>query len=189
MKVASVRRGWSPLLGILLLASPSVGAAQEAVVPASAGPVEVNQVGSDWSQAQVIVNAPPGVVWDTVQQVPEWPRVLSDVEQMRVIEHDGPAWVVDLESRTLHHGMHRYSVRLDPMQRRVIARSRGGGVSVDSYMLVRPGPTPSQSDVVYSLRIETSGVARLAMSEGTLHTKQAHIVESTLEDLQRRFAR
>ncbi len=63
------------------------------------------------------------------------------------------------------------------------------GVKAVTYTTVRQGETPNESNVVYSMFIEVSGVPSLLISEKSLRQKQEHMVATTLEDMNKSFAR
>jgi hypothetical protein len=79
-----------------------------------------------------------------------------------------------------------YEVDSDPARTLVLKTNRMG-VSVVAQTLVRPGPTPDQANVVYSFFIELSGLPSLLISEKSLHEKQEHMVDVTLNDIGRAF--
>lgn len=175
----------SSLLGIcavlLVLFARDAGAEEQAP-----NPVVLERTGADphWVQGQVTLNAPPGVVLARLRNVPEWPRLLTDIKQLKVVGRQDEAHSdVELETRTLGHGSLRYQVELAPRQ--VKFSRTGSGVAVAAVLVVRDGPTPQQSNVVYSLYIRLSGAPGLLISDKSLHQKQEHMVSVTLADLHR----
>lgn len=139
-----------------------------------------------WVQGQVTVSAPPELVWSRLQNVAEWPRLLTDVERLDVTERRGSRWEIMLETRTLGHGELPYHVDLEP-GRRVRFWRTGSGVAVQAFMLVREGPTPLHSNVVYSLYVRLTGLPHLLISDESLGKKQEHMVAVSLADLYRAF--
>ncbi len=107
---------------------------------------------------------------------------------MRVVEHKEPSrWKIELETRTLGYGMLPYQVEFQP-DRTIKVWAKAPGVAVLAYTLLRDGPTPNETNVVYSLYIDLSGIPRLLVSESSLRQKQEHMVDVTLRDLYRAFA-
>jgi len=155
--------------------------------------VRWSRVASDprWVQGDVTVNAPPDMVWARLARVDEWPQTLTDIERLKVLdrqpdERGHTRWKIELETRTLGHGMLGYEVDSDPA-RTLMLKTNRMGVSVVAQTLVRPGPTPHQANVVYSFFIELSGLPSLLISEKSLHEKQEHMVDVTLSDIGRAF--
>jgi carbon monoxide dehydrogenase subunit G len=151
------------------------------------------RVASDprWVQGDVTVNAPPDVVWARLARVDEWPRSLTDIQSVKVLDRrtddrGHTRWKIELETRTLDHGMLGYDVDSDPARTLLLTTNRLG-VSVVAQTLVRPGPTRDQANVVYSFFIELSGLPSLFISEKSLRQKQEHMVDVTLGDIGRAF--
>jgi hypothetical protein len=141
-----------------------------------------------WVFGSVTVDAPPDQVWARIERVDAWPQILTDVARLRVTEHQGPHWAIDLETRSLGHGMLGYTVETSP--ERVLKLSTDKlGVHALAYTRVHPGPTPGQSNVSYSLFLELKGAPSLLISDRSLREKQDHMVAVTLADIQRAFAK
>jgi hypothetical protein len=174
-----------------------------AIAAAGAGPVRAEGVGpgsaqwhhdpSDprWVQGDVTVDAPPDVVWARLARVDDWTHTLTDVADLKVLDrrtddHGHTRWKIELETRTLDHGMLGYEVDSDPARSLLLTTDRMG-VHAVAQTLVRAGPTPGQSNVVYSFFIRLSGLPSLLLSEGTLRQKQEHMVDVTLRDIGRAF--
>jgi hypothetical protein len=154
-----------------------------------APPVRAHRDAKDprWVWGSVTVDAPPDQVWARFERVDSWPQILTDIERMRVDEHSGPHWAIELETRTLGHGMLGYDV--DTSLERVIKLSTDRlGVHALAYTRVYPGPTPAQSYVSYSLFLALKGLPSLLISDRSLREKQDHMVAVTLADIQRAFA-
>jgi hypothetical protein len=144
-----------------------------------------------WVQGDVTVDAPPDVVWARLSRVDDWTHTLTDVADLKVLdrrvdEHGHTRWKIELETRTLDHGMLGYEVDSDPAQSLMLSTDRMG-VHAVAQTLVRAGPTPGQSNVVYSFFIRLSGLPSLLLSESTLRQKQEHMVDVTLRDIGRAF--
>jgi hypothetical protein len=173
-----------------------------AIAAASAGYVRADgdgqavrwhRVASDprWVQGEVTVNAPPDVVWTRLARVDDWTHTLTDVANLKVIDrrtddHGHTRWKIELETRTLGHGMLGYEVDSDPARSLVLSTDRMG-VQAVAQTLVRAGPTPSQTNVVYTFFIDLFGLPSLLISEKSLRQKQEHMVEVTLGDIGRAF--
>jgi hypothetical protein len=146
-----------------------------------------------WVQGDVTVDAPPEMVWARLSRVDEWPRTLSDIAAVKVLERRTDErghmlWKIELETVTLDHGMLGYEVDSDPARSLVLSTDRMG-VHVMAQTLVRAGPTATQSNVVYSFFIRLSGIPGLFISDSSLRQKQEHMVDVTLNDIGRAFAR
>lgn len=182
----SVRRSFIGLsfISLALAFTPS-----EARGDAKPPPVTVSHYPADphWVQGQVIVNAPPDVVLARLERVDTWPQILTDISQVEVVDHKDDHWHIKLETRTLGRGMLPSQVMIQRPERRVVFWGNDTGVSSAAYTTVRNGPTPNQSNVVYSFYIQISGIAHLIISESSLREKQEHMVQVTLEDIRRAY--
>jgi uncharacterized membrane protein len=165
-----------------------LGSAAEAREQAKSSPVSLAPPAADphGVQGQVTISAPPDAVFARLENVADWPRLLTDVAHLEVKERRDTRWEIELETRTLGHGSLPYHVDVE-RGRRVRFWRTGSGVAVQAFLLVRDGPTRGQANVVYSLYIRLSGVPRLLISDDSLHKKQEHMVRVTLEDLDRGF--
>jgi hypothetical protein len=146
-----------------------------------------------WVQGDVTVDAPPEVVWTRLARVDEWPRTLTDVAAVKVLdrrtdERGHTIWKIELETVTLDHGMLGYEVDSDPGHSLVLSTDRMG-VRAMAQTLVRPGPTPNRANVVYSFFIRLSGIPSILISDGSLRQKQEHMVDVTLGDIGRAFSK
>jgi hypothetical protein len=144
-----------------------------------------------WVQGDVTVNAPPDAVWARLARVEEWPRTLTDVASIKVLDRrtddrGHTLWKIELETVTLDHGMLGYEVDSDPARSLLLSTDRMG-VRAMAQTLVRPGPTPAQSNVVYSFFLRLSGIPSLLISDSSLRKKQEHMVDVTLGDIVRAF--
>jgi uncharacterized membrane protein len=176
----------SSVVALAAVVSPCASAA---VASASSPPVSSWRVASDdrWTQGQVNVDAPPDVVWSRLEHVESWPQLLSDISNFRVVDRQGSQWKIELETHTLDHGMLPYTVELQG-GRQVRLWAKGPGVTIVAFTLVRDGPTPRTSNVVYSLYIDLSGLTKLLIGDATLRNKQRHMVDVTLGDIWRAYA-
>lgn len=146
-----------------------------------------------WVQGDVTVDAPPDVVWARLARVDDWTHTLTDVASLKVLDRrtndqGHTRWKIELETRTLDHGMLGYEVDSDPAGSLLLSTNRMG-VHAVAQTLVRSGPTPNQSNVVYSFFIYLSGLPSLLISESSLRRKQEHMVDVTLGDIGRVFAK
>jgi hypothetical protein len=141
-----------------------------------------------WVQGEVTVDATPDAVFARVERVGVWPQFLSDVLRVKVLEHPpgGSHWKIELETRTLGHGMLGYDVDVGPGRTLKLYTNRLG-VKAVAQTLVRPAGGASQTNVVYSFFIELSGLPSLLISEKELHEKQEHMVAVTLADVAKAF--
>ncbi len=142
-----------------------------------------------WVQGEVTVDASPDVVFANVAQVDAWPKTLTDISRLKVLSHRGDHWEVELETRTIPAGMLAYDIAVTPANRSLRLYTNRMGVYTIAQTDVKPGPTPEQSKVTYSLLITVSGVPSLLISEKSLHKKQEHMVDQTLGDLSRAFTK
>lgn len=138
-----------------------------------------------WVQGEATVDAPPDVVFANVAQVDAWPKTLTDIARLKVLSHRGDHWQVELETRTIPAGMLAYDVEASPQNRSLRLYTNRMGVYTVAQTDVKPGPTPGQSKVTYSLLITVSGLPALLISEKSLRAKQEHMVDQTLGDLYR----
>jgi hypothetical protein len=173
-----------------------------AIAAASAGDVRADGIAKSvrwhrdardprWVQGDVTVDAPPDVVWARLALVDAWPATLTDVARLKVLDrrtddHGHTRWKIKLETRTLGHGMLDYEVDSDPARSLLLSTNRLG-VQAVAQTIVRAGPTPNQSNVVYSFFIEVSGIPSLLISEKSLRKNQEHMVDVTLGDIGRAF--
>jgi hypothetical protein len=180
----------SSLVVLVLGALPLVSATGAAEAAASSPPVSSWRLPNDkrWVQGQVIVDAPPDVVWKRLERVDTWPKLLSDIARFRVTDHQGSRWKIELETHTLNHGMLPYTVELREQSRSLRLWAKEMGVTIVADMLVRDGGRPQASNVVYSMYIELSGLPKLLISEANLRKKQQHMVDVTLGDIWRAYA-
>ena len=140
-----------------------------------------------WVQGTVTVDAPPDEVWARMQQVDTWPQMLSDIKRMKVTEHRDTHWKLDLETRTLSHGMLGYDVQVSPSGRTLKLYTDRMGVRVVAQTDVAPGPTAQQSVVTYSFLIALSGIPSMLMSDADIRAKQEHMEAVTLADFYKAF--
>ncbi len=139
-----------------------------------------------WVFGSVVVDTPPDEVWARFERVGTWPQLLSDIARMKVVDHRDTHWGIQLETRTLGHGMLGYDVETSP--ERVIKLSTDKlGVHALAYTRVHPGPQAAQSLVSYSLFLQLNGAPRLLISDKSLREKQDHMVAVTLADIARAF--
>ncbi len=140
-----------------------------------------------WVQGEVTVDAAPDVVFAMVSQVDAWPKTLTDIARLKVVSHKGDHWEVELETRTIPAGMLAYDVQATPANRSLRLYTDRMGVYTIAQTDVKPGPTPGQSKVTYSLLITVSGVPSLLISEKSLRAKQEHMVDQMVGDLYRAY--
>ena len=176
-------------LGFLLIAGALVLAGAPALADAPASTVSWHRDKKDprWVQGTVTVDSPPDIVWTRIQRVDAWPSMLSDVNRMRVLEHKDTRWKIELETKTIPYGMLGYDVDTSGPGRTGKLYTDRLGVKVVAQTDVLPGPSPSQSLIVYSFFIEVSGLPKMLISDEELHKKQEHMVAVTLEDFERTF--
>jgi hypothetical protein len=105
---------------------------------------------------------------------------------MRVVDHRGTHWGIELETRTLGHGMLGYDVETSPDHVIKLSTDRLG-VHAMAYTRIHPGPTSDTSLVSYSLFLQLKGLPSLLISEKSLREKQDHMVAVTLADISRTF--
>lgn len=139
-----------------------------------------------WVSGSVVVDAPPDEVWARFERVDTWPQMLSDIKRMKVVDHRDTHWGIELETRTLGHGMLGYAVETSPD--RVVKLSTDKlGVHALAYTRIHPGPRAGQSLVSYSLFLKLNGAPSLLISDKSLREKQDHMVAVTLADIGRGF--
>ena len=154
--------------------------------PAQAIPAHRDAKDPRWVFGSVIVNGSPDEVWARFQRVDTWPQLLTDIARMKVVDHRDAHWGIELETRTLGHGMLGYDVETSPS--RVIKLSTDTlGVHALAYTRIHPGPQAGQSLVSYSLYLQLNGAPSLLISDKSLRAKQDHMVAVTLADIGRGF--
>ncbi len=188
-----MNRPQSSIAGVLAfavaLAAGALGSPSSAHADPTPPPPTWHRDAADprWVQGEVTVDAPPDVVFARLEHVETWPQLLTDIARLKVLDHRDSHWEIELETRTLGHGMLGYDVNIGPGKVAKLTTNRMG-VKAVGHTLVRPGPTPGQSNVVYSLFLEVSGLPSLLISDKTLREKQEHMLTVTLADFQRAFA-
>ena len=140
-----------------------------------------------WVWGTVTVDTPQDQVWSRFQQVESWPSMLSDIARMKVSDHKDRHWSVDLETKTLGHGMLGYDVDASADQ---VIRLRTDTLGVHALAVTRilPGPSVGKTNVSYALFLELKGAPSLLISQKSLREKQDHMVSVTLADIRRSFA-
>ncbi len=139
-----------------------------------------------WVQGQVAALATPDAVFARLRQVPEWPRMFTDIKTMKIVERGTDHWRVKLETQTFDCGTHEYHVRFES-PRTVRLWIDAPGVTALAYMRVLEGETKVVSRVVYSLFIDAHGIAGWFISKDDLRRKQEQMVVRYLADLERAF--
>jgi hypothetical protein len=185
-----VRRALAIVVGVAALsAADGFALADGTTAPATTVAWHRDKKDPRWVQGTVTVDSPPDVVWARIQRVDAWPSLLSDVNRMRVTEHKDKDshWKIELETKTLPYGMLGYDVDTSGPGRTGKLYTDRLGVKVVAQTDILPGPTPSQSVIVYSFFIEVSGIPKMLISEQELHKKQEHMVAVTLDDFEKNF--
>ena len=62
-------------------------------------------------QGQVVANATADAVWAKLQEVPDWPRMFTDIKTMTIVERGTAHYCIKLETRTFDCGPHEYHGR------------------------------------------------------------------------------
>ena len=140
-----------------------------------------------WVQGQVNVGATPGAVWTRVADVPNWPKLLNDVKWVQVLERSKNWLRVKLETRTFDCGAHEYTVTLHDGQRLLTFEIDAPGIDSRARVLVRPGASAAQANVVYSLYVRATGIMGWFISEKELRKRQETMMLRALTDIQRTF--
>lgn len=139
-----------------------------------------------WVQGQVNVSAPPDAVWARVADVPNWPKLLTDIKWLKVLERGKDRWRVKLETRTFECGAHEYAVTL--LEGRALTfEIDAPGIDSKARVLVRSGASAKQANVVYSLYVRATGIVGWFISEKELRKRQEAMVVRALADIQRAF--
>jgi hypothetical protein len=178
-----------PLSPLILAAALLVSLARSDDADAQQAPTsQVTRDTNDprWIWGTVTVNGTPEHVWSRVERVEAWPLILTDIAQMKVVEHHDTRWKIDLETKTFGHGPIGFDVVTSP-DRVATLKADKVGVHVLANTRVKPGPVSGQSVVTYSVFIEVNGPASLLISEKTLREKQAHMAQVALNDIARAF--
>lgn len=139
-----------------------------------------------WVQGQVNVNASPDAVWARVADVPNWPKLLTDIKWLKVLDKGKDRWRVKLETRTFECGAHEYKVMLLG-GRALTFEIDAPGIDSKARVVVRPGASPSQANIVYSLYVRATGIMGWFISEKQLRGRQEAMVIRALTDIQRTF--
>lgn len=139
-----------------------------------------------WVQGQVNVNASLDAVWNRVSDVPNWPKLLTDIKWLKVLDKGKDHWRIKLETRSFECGAHEYHVALHGGNL-LTFEIDAPGIDSKARVLVRSGASPEQSNVVYSLYVRATGIVGWFVSEKELRRRQEAMVVRALTDLQRAF--
>lgn len=171
--------------GVVLVLGLAAGVGADTPGPARA-PVTSRRDGH-WVHGRVEIPAPPDAVWRRLQRVDAWRELFSDVRALRILEHRGSSWRLELDTRIMDCGPHDYWVRFGPGR---VGRLEidAPGVDARGRFTVREGTGMSPSVVTYDLYVEALGVIGWLVPEGSLHERQEAMVERYLGDLWRAFA-
>jgi hypothetical protein len=137
-------------------------------------------------QGRVVVPTASDPIWVRLQQVDRWKDMFSDIKTLKVLEHDGSHWRINLRTTAFDCGAHDYDVRFDDA-RTAHLRIEAPGADAHALISVKPGSHPSESVVTYSLYVQATGIMSWFVSEATLRKKQEYMVTKYLTDLQRAF--
>ncbi len=110
--------------------------------------------------------------------------MFSDIKTLKVLEHDGNHWRINLRTTAFDCGAHDYDVRFDDAQTAHL-RIDAPGADAHALIAVKPGSRAGESIVTYSLYVQATGIVSWFVSEGTLRKKQEYMVTKYLTDLQR----
>ncbi len=140
-----------------------------------------------WVQGRVTVPTPGDSIWGRLQQVDRWKDMFTDIKSLRVLEHDGNRWRINLRTTAFDCGAHDYDVRFDDAQTAHL-RINAPGADAHALISVKPAPRADESVVTYSLFVQATGIVSWFVSEETLRKKQEYMVTKYLTDLQRAFS-
>ena len=174
------------LLGFACMAAFPIVTAVADTPPAPAVAWRRSEIDARWVQGQVVVPTGQDAIWARLQQVDRWKDMFSDIMTLRVLEHDGNRWRINLRTTAFDCGAHDYNVRFDD-NRTAHLRIDAPGVDAHALMAVKPGARAGDSVVTYSLYVEARGIMSWFVSEATLRKKQEFMVSKYLSDLQRAF--
>lgn len=156
---------------------------------ASPGRAQITRDAKDprWIHGTISVSAPADQIKARVARVAEWPKLLSDIKSLKVIEHSGKRWHVKIETRTMDCGAHDYyiDVAADGNVTLVIDAT---GINANGRIAAKPSEHEGQSVARFSLFVETSGVIGWFIPESTLRARQERMVRRDLEDIAKAFA-
>lgn len=174
------------LIALVLLTSFAIRPAQAQVAPPPGVTWARDRSDPHWVQGQVNVSALPEAVWARVADVPNWPKLLTDIKWLKVLDKGKDRWRVKLETRTFECGAHEYTVTV--LGGRALAfEIDAPGIDSKARVLVRPGASAAQANVVYSLYVRATGIVGWFISEKELRKKQEAMLVRALTDIQRAF--
>ena len=145
-----------------------------------------SEIDPRWVQGQVVVPTGQDAIWARLQQVDRWRDMFSDITILRVLEHEGSRWKINLRTTAFDCGAHDYNVRFDDNKTAHLLID-APGIDAHAQMAVKAGSRSGESVVSYSLYVEARGVMSWFVSEATLRKKQEYMVSKYLSDLQRAF--
>ncbi len=140
-----------------------------------------------WINGTISVSARPDQIKARIARLAEWPKFLSDIKSLKVIEHSGKRWHTKIETRTMDCGAHDYyiDVAADGSVTLVIDAT---GINANGRISAKPSAREGQSVARFSLFVETSGVIGWFIPESTLRARQERMVRRDLEDIAKAFA-
>lgn len=139
-----------------------------------------------WLHGTISVSAPPDTVMTRLARVAEWPKLLSDIKSLRVVDHDGKRWHAKIETWTMNCGAHDYTI--DVTHDGVRLSIDATGIHANGRIRIEPGAQDSRSTARFSLFVETSGIVGWFIPESTLRARQETMVRRDLEDIAKAFA-
>ncbi len=139
-----------------------------------------------WVIGRVELGAPPDQVWARLSQLERWGELFSDVRSVRVLEHDGPRWRLQIDTWLMKScGPHEYRVEVEGRSLRVEIVATG--LRAHLRMEVLEGAIAGRSAVTYALFIDPKGVVGALLPKKRLRNVQESMVSTYLSDIGRRF--
>ncbi len=147
---------------------------------------QIQDEDSGWGSAAMLVNAPPGTIWDTILDYDRYVDRVKNVESCTVYKRDGTTLWVDMHSELLGREFHVYTVNDVNRDQGWMSWTLDYSRTSDVYDLVghwrveEISADPPVSRLDYSTRIKIRGVpgfilnglAKSALEDGTAWVKK-----------------
>ena len=139
-----------------------------------------------WVIGRVELGATAHEVWARLSQLDRWAELFSDVRSVRVLEHKGRHWRLQVDTWQMKScGPHEY--RVDAADRALRIEIVATGLRAHARLEVLEGALPERSVATYALFIDPKGVVGALLPKKRLRNVQESMVSGYLSDLGRRF--
>jgi uncharacterized membrane protein len=155
---------------------------------AVAEPIQLSEVGENITEGTVTIDASPQQIYDAVTDYANWPRLLSDVEKVRVLGGGRDDATVRFKSRALRHTV---TVVFENVPGKSL-RFRGikgppGGRARGEYVMT-PIDGGKRTVVTARLYMDVVGAPSWFVRDKTIRAMRGRKLTADLQDVARRFA-